>query len=142
MITSWYSMHPMLILFPIALLLVVPLFILVGAVLPPLRGRPYTIAAFLLLSLGTAGLFIAVPGGEAARAVCHCSAAGSVLRLHESLARETKIVFAGLLAIDLGMILIAPLPRRPENRLFSTALPLAFLILYSAGAILLVNTAW
>ena len=59
-IPSWDALHPLVIHFPIALLLIAPVFVFVGALLAPAKGRPYLMAAMFLLLLGTAGTFIAV----------------------------------------------------------------------------------
>ena len=64
-IPSWDALHPLVIHFPIALLLIAPIFVLLGALLQPAKGRPYLLAATVLLLLGTAGTFIAVETGEA-----------------------------------------------------------------------------
>ena len=65
-IPSWDALHPLIIHFPIALLLIAPIFIVVGAVLTPAKGRSYLIAAMVLLLVGTASIFVAVESGEAA----------------------------------------------------------------------------
>ena len=65
-IPSWDALHPLIIHFPIALLLIAPIFIVVGAVLTPAKGRAYLIAAMVLLLVGTAAIFVAVETGEAA----------------------------------------------------------------------------
>ena len=44
-IPSWDGLHPLIIHFPIVLLLVAPVLVLIGALLAPEKGRP------LLLSL-------------------------------------------------------------------------------------------
>ena len=59
-IPSWDALHPLIIHFPIALLLIAPIFIVVGAVLTPAKGRSYLIAAMVLLLVGTASIFVAV----------------------------------------------------------------------------------
>ena len=49
-IPSWDALHPLIIHFPIALLLIAPIFIrVVGAALTPAKGRSYLIAAMVLL---------------------------------------------------------------------------------------------
>ena len=142
LIPVWHYLHPMMIHFPIVLLLVSPLFMLLAALLPPLSGRPYSLAALMLLALGTASLFVSVAAGS--QAAVEAGAAGpavSVLQAHAHLASETKYIFLGLLAIYLGVILLPALLNCRDSRLFTTLLPLSFLILYAAGAIFLVRTA-
>lgn len=139
---TWDSLHPLIIHFPIALLLLSPLFILISAVLSPAKGRPYMGAALLTLVLGTCSLFIAVSTGHAASDLAERGGAvDAVLEMHESLASKTQIVFAGLSVILLGIFAVPKIVRREEDRIFSTLLPLAFLSLYSVGILFVVNTA-
>jgi uncharacterized membrane protein len=139
---TWDSLHPLIIHFPIAFLLLSPIFILISAVLTPPKGKPYMMAALLILLLGTAGLFIAGSTGHAAAELAERGGpVNAVLEAHEDLASETQIVFAGLSAILLGMFAVPRILHRQENRLFSTFLPMAFLALYTVGFLFLVNTA-
>lgn len=119
--------------------LLCPLFILLGAALPPRRGGPYRLAALVVLVLGTASLFFAMPNGGTLGSASANS--DSSQWLYPSLATEARIIFIGLTAIYIAMILLPEILRRRNNRLFSTVLPLSFLLLYSAGAIFLVQTA-
>ncbi len=139
---TWDSLHPLIIHFPIVLLLISPLFILISAVLAPPKGRPYMTVALLLLLLGTGSLFLAAETGEAAADLAERSEGMSaVLQSHEELASKTKIVFSGLSVLLLGMVVFFRLLRHVESRLFSTYLPLTFLVLYSVGVLFLINTA-
>ncbi len=139
---SWDSFHPLIIHFPIVLLLLSPLFVLISTALQPPKGRPYMITALLILLLGTGSLFISASTGEAAAELAERGGGmDAVLKAHEHLATETQIVFSGLSAILLGMFTIPLFLRRPETRLSSSYLPLAFLALYVVGAVFLVNTA-
>ena len=141
-IPTWEAMHPLIVHFPIALLLLSPLFILIGAVLSPSRGQPYRITGLIILLLGTASLFVAVWTGEAAGELAERGGpVDAVLAAHESLASQTRILFLVLTVILLGMTLLPKALRRQETRLSSTFMPLAFLVLYSVGALFLVNTA-
>ncbi len=139
---NWDALHPLIIHFPIALLLLSPLFVAISAVLPAPRGRPYMIAAILVLLLGTAGMYVAMSTGKAAAEIAEReNAVNAVLETHESLAMETEIVFSVLSVILLGMFLLPRVLRCRETRLFSTLLPLTFLAFYSVGLVFLVNTA-
>jgi uncharacterized membrane protein len=141
-IPSWDALHPLIIHFPIALLLIAPIFIIVGAVLTPAKGRSYLIAAMVLLLVGTAAIFVAVETGEAAGKLAErARGMEQVLETHESLAERTRAVFSVLSAIFITLLAVPRLLTRADTRLTTTILPLAFLLLYSAGAMLLVNTA-
>ena len=141
-IPSWDAWHPIVIHFPIALLLIAPLFILLGALLQPTRGRPYLMAAMALLLFGTAGTFVAVETGEAAAQIAERTpGVEQVIETHESLAERTRAVFSVLSVIFLALLGGPQILKRIDSRLTTTILPLAFLILYCAGILLLLNTA-
>ena len=53
------QIHPLMVHFPIALLMVAPVFVLLGAVLRDARGRNMLFSALLIMCLGTAGTFAA-----------------------------------------------------------------------------------
>lgn len=141
-IPSWDGLHPLIIHFPIALLLIAPIFVVIGAALSPAKGRPYLIAAMLLLLAGTASIYVAVQTGEAAGKLAERSAGiDLVLENHEALAERTQAVFSVLSVIFVALMAVPWLLKRADTRLTTTILPLAFLVLYSAGVLLLVNTA-
>ena len=141
-IPSWDSLHPLIVHFPIVLLLLSPLFILISMVLAPPKGRPYMTAALIILLLGTASLFLATETGEAGALLAERGGGvDAVLAAHQRFASETEIVFSVLAVILLGMVLFPRILRRPETRLVSTFIPLAFLFLYTVGVLFLVNTA-
>ena len=141
-IPPWDSLHPLVIHFPIVLLLLSPVFIVVSAILSPPKGRPYLIAALAILFMGTVSLFVAeVTGESAARLAARSGYISAVLDAHVHLASETTIAFSGLLAILSAIVM---LPRRlgcPETRLITTFMPASFLILYCAGILFMINTA-
>lgn len=141
-IPSWDGLHPLIIHFPIALLLIAPIFVVIGAALSPAKGRPYLIAALFLLLAGTASIYVAVETGEAAGKLAERSAGiNRVLENHESLAERTRAVFSVLSVIFVALIGVPWFVKQADTRLTTTILPLAFLVLYSAGALLLINTA-
>lgn len=141
-IPAWDGLHPLIVHFPIALLLVVPLFILIGALLPLRRGRPLLLSALLLMVLGTAGTYVAISTGEAAGELADRSPAiNATIEQHEELAEQTRTLFTVLTAV-FAVILLLPLAiRRPLPRAPQAVLSLAFLVFYAAGGVMLANTA-
>src|ERR1700693_2243458 len=101
-IPSWDALHPLIIHFPIALLLIAPIFIVVGAVLTPSKRRAYLIAAMVLLLVGTVANCAAVQTEEAAgKLEERTPGIELVLEPHESLAEGTQAVFSVLSVIFL-----------------------------------------
>lgn len=141
-IPTWEGLHPLVVHFPIALLLVAPLLVLLGALLAPPRGRPWLFAALTLLVLGTAGTYLAVASGEATGELAERAPGVSpVLEQHEELAETTRAVFTGL-TLALAAILFAPTLLRKPLAFAPNALLLAlFLVAYAGGAVVLANTA-
>ena len=142
LIPSWDALHPLVIHFPIALLLIAPIFILAGAIMQPAKGRAYQLAGLALMFLGTAAVFVAAGTGEAAGEQAErIAGVKQVLEAHETLAERTRVVFSVLSVIFAAVLFVPRLLKHAESRLVTTTLPLAFLVLYSAGMLLLVNTA-
>jgi len=138
---TWDGLHPLVTHFPIALLLVAPLFVVLGLVRRP-SARAFLLAALLLMVLGTTAIFVAVPTGEAAgRLAERTPLVNQVLERHEELAEATRVLFTALTAI-FAVIVFGPVVLKKELERRSTlALHVAFLILYGAGAAVLTNTA-
>ncbi len=141
-IPTWDALHPLIIHFPIALLLVAPLFVLIGAVLKPEQARSYFIVATIMMALGTTAVFVAVETGEAAGKLAERTPEiNAVLSRHEALAERTRATFSVLTAVFIvitGLTFLAGLRGR---RWLTTAVPIVFLFFYGFGALLLVNTA-
>jgi uncharacterized membrane protein len=141
-IPAWDGLHPLIIHFPIALLLVAPVFILVGALLAPSHARPMLFSALLLMVLGTGSVFLAVETGEAAgKAVERTPEVNAALAHHEELAENSRLTFSVLTGVFALLLAIPLLRHREPDRLTTTVLPLGFLMLYSGGMLLLANTA-
>ncbi len=137
---SFDQLHPVLVHFPIALLLIAPVFVLLGAFQPSTRGRTLLFSALLLMCLGTIGTFAARLSGEAAaRSVSKTAPAHAVLENHEELAETTAIVFA-VLTLAFGATLWT-IHHLSERHMLQRVLPLVFLLFYGSGIVLLVNTA-
>lgn len=138
---SWDGLHPVIIHFPIALLLVAPILVLIGSFVPN-KTRSFLIAAFIMMLIGTISAWIAVSTGEAAGEIAERMAnVEAVLENHEELAETMSKVFTALTAI-FGVIVFAPMLIKKElPSVVLTVLNIAFLVFYGAGTILLINTA-
>jgi uncharacterized membrane protein len=142
LIPPWEELHPLVVHFPIALLLTAPLFIVLGALVPPKRSRPYMIAALLLMVLGTTGAWFAVATGEAtADLVTRNPDVSAVLERHESLAEKVRVVFTAATLLFAAIILTPKALHRESNRLMTSVVPLFFAVAYAGATLLLANTA-
>lgn len=138
----WNELHPAMIHFPVALLLVAPVFVLLGTFLRRDRGRTFLQGALVLMLLGTAATFLARWTGEAsARQVEHTPAIAVLIEQHEELAETTSVVFSALTAIFAAIVYGVRRLERRQTTALATVLPLVFLLLYGAGAALLIDTA-
>ena len=138
---SWDGLHPLIVHFPVALLLVAPLFVLLALVWQTHR-RGLFVAALLLMVLGTASTFVAVSTGEAAGKLADRSPeVNAVLSHHEELAESTRAVFTVLTLVFAGLVFAPVLLRREVGEATTVALAVLFLLVYGAGALVLSNTA-
>jgi uncharacterized membrane protein len=141
-IPAWDALHPLIVHFPVALLLVAPLFIMIGALLQPKKGRVYLFSALILMALGTTAVFMALETGEAAAKLTERTPEiNTVLEHHEQLAETTRMAFSALTVIFAAIILLPRRLRRSPRWLAGRALLLLFLLAYGAGMLLVVNTA-
>ncbi len=141
-IPEWDGLHPLIIHFPIALLLIAPVFVLIGVILKQQRSHPYLITALVLMVLGTAGTFIAISTGEAAAELAdRVGPVNGVLEQHEELAETTRIVFSSLTAVFAVILLVPLFFTKTPGAVLHRILPVIFLVFYGAGMLLLVSTA-
>ena len=140
----WEGLHPLVIHMPIALLLVAPLFVVLGFL--PRVGAGFRLTALVLFVLGTVGTYVAIESGEAsAQVISFTPEARETLERHAELAETTRLLFT-ILTVMYGLILLLPLLVR---RLWKKSLPravfhvLMVLIILIAGvcANVLANTA-
>ena len=124
---SWDGLHPLIVHFPIALLLVAPLFVVIGVVFR--RSRLFLWAALLLMALGTTATFFAVSTGEAAGKLAERTPQiNAVLERHEDLAETTRLVFTALTVIFAAIVAAPAMLRRLQGPAFRVVLPLVFLL--------------
>jgi uncharacterized membrane protein len=139
---TWNAMHPLIVHFAIALLLVAPLFLVSGIALPRNKAKHATLAGFVLVLLGTASLILAVETGEAtAEQVSKTPQIQSVLQDHEELAETTEAIF-GAITVLFAALLFGPRLFRKEMTIRTFRVTLSILLVaYVAGILSLVNTA-
>lgn len=137
----WDAVHPMIVHFPIVLLLVAPLFILLG-IMRDHWGRVFSVSALILLVLGAiSAVVVAEAGGAAAALVVRTESINVVLHAHAELADTTEtlaIVFAAIYLILVALRLV--LRERLKPGLWGL-LTIVFLVGYGSVLLALVNTA-
>jgi uncharacterized membrane protein len=142
-VPSWNALHPLIVHFPIALLFVAPLFVLLGVIFAPPKGRPFLVSALIVMALGTVSLFVAVETGEAASELVSSTApARDVLRQQQDLAGTTEVLFALLTLVFAALLYMPSLLRRELGPRVNVALLAAYLLFYATGMLFLVNTAY
>jgi hypothetical protein len=122
------------------LLLIVPMLIVVGAALPSAKGRFYLLTALLCVVLGTGALFFSFPTSSMAGAPDNGRAVQLAPEVLD-LIWKTRVIFSGLLLLYVAIVAIPCILHQQDSRLFTTILPLSFLVLYFAGTIALLSTA-
>lgn len=138
---TWNELHPLVIHFPIVLLLLVPLFVVLSLIFRA-NARAFHVSALVLLGLGTLSLFVAVQTGENSGEVFeNISAAKATIERHENLAELAQWVFFGLFLVFLGLGLLPAILKKQVSQPVWVGLHCAFLIGYLAGTLVLVNTA-
>jgi uncharacterized membrane protein len=140
-VPAWEGLHPLIVHFPIVLLMVAPLFVLIGALVPRRHSRSFMISALILMLLGTIASYVAIETGEAAGKIAtRTPEINRILERHGELAEQTRLSFTVLTVVFAGVLIVPALVKR-ENRITTTILPLAFLLIYGGGVVLLANTA-
>lgn len=141
-IPSWDALHPLIIHFPIALLLVAPLFVIAALLVSAPKRQTFMISALALMILGTASVYVAVETGEAAGKLAERTAqVNAVLERHEDLAEKTRLTFTVLTVILAGILIVPRLLTWEPSRAISAIVSVVFLVLYGGAAQLLTNTA-
>jgi len=140
-VPDWNRLHPLVVHFPTAILLVAPLFVILGAVVAPPRDKPFLASALIIMVISTISLFVALQTGEtASELVGRTAQVKEVLKLHDSLAETTCLLFSVLTVVFAHLLVLPKILRRELSRTLSASLLAAFLILYATGALFLVNT--
>ena len=125
---GWHAIHPQMVLFPIALLLIAPLFVVIGALRQAGRGYPFMLSALLLMVLGTASIYVTAAAGEAVRIQ------------DRDIPGTAGMAFSVLTLIFASIVFLPRALKQSPSLAISRVLPLVFLVFYAAGAVSLANS--
>lgn len=140
-IPTWDGLHPLVVHFPIVLLLVAPVFVILG-VLMPKSSRAMYFAALVLMVLGTMSAFVSYGTGEAAGKLAERTPQiNAALERHEELAETTRLLFSILTVIFACLLYVPKLLKFEIGRKAQAIAAIVFLFFYASGALVLVNTA-
>jgi len=138
---GWDGLHPLIIHFPIALLLVAPLFVVLAAMRPG-RSAAFGVSALVLLVLGTAAAFVSVETGEAAAELApRTEAITAAIESHANLAETARNIFAGLTVLYAVLLVLPAVVKKLAARRFVLVANVVFLVLMLGADLLLVNAA-
>lgn len=142
LLPDWNSLHQLVVHSSVVVLLVAPLLVLLGGVLPLPAGRPFLTSALILMAIGAVLLLVALEtGGNGIHVEGETAEIKQILRQHEDLAETTYVLFLALTGAFAHIVILPRLLKRELSRALQASLLAAFLMLYAAGALLLVNTA-
>lgn len=134
-------LHPLVVHFPIALVLVAPVFILL-AVLLNRYARPLLLAATLLVGMGAVAAAVAVESGEAAEHFAEAvPAAAPVLDQHASLAKKARNASFGLTGLMAMCTLVVWRSKEPMARKQLGYIAGGTLAAWAGTSLLLANAA-
>jgi len=123
------GMHPLVVHFPIALLLFAAVFVVLAMIVPK-RGWWFSVSALIVLIGGTAGTFVAVSTGIAARDVVEDAeddAMWDVMQEHEDVMEQSRNVFVALTVIYAGIVVLPLLANSLQSLKFAFPVNLVFL---------------
>ena len=140
-IPSWDAIHPLIVHFPIALLLVAPVLIVLGLFLSK-QSRGLFIGALVMMALGTIATYLAVATGQAAGELAERTpGVANVLEQHEQLAETARAIFTALTIVFAAILFVPSIFKRGLGRKTVAIASVVFLVLYAGGALLLANVA-
>ena len=138
---GWDGLHPLVIHFPVALLLVAPVFLVLSAIVAR-HATGFSLSALILLALGTAAAFVAVETGEAAAELAdRTEAITAAIMRHQALADQTLTIFT-VITVAYAVLLVLPrFVKRLASRGAQVTVALVVLVAVMGGAIQVAATA-
>lgn len=139
--TDLGSLHPLVVHIPIGLLLIAPLFIVLGLIFKR-SAKTFYISALILLAIGTLSIFLAISTGEkASEAITPNPALHETFEAHEHLAEKMRLKFSILTGLFAAYLLsFSFLTKKFSPKTHQIALVL-FLIIYACSLTMLFHTA-
>jgi len=140
-IPAWDALHPLIVHFPIALLIVAPILVVIGLFFR-VHAPGWFGAALVVMLLGTIAAYVAIETGEdAAELVTRTGGIPAVLERHQDLAETTRTVFT-ILTVAFAALAFGPSLLKKHLALFVFRIAVTvFLLVYLGGMVLLANTA-
>jgi uncharacterized membrane protein len=139
-IPSWERIHPLIVHFPIALLLFAPVFAIAAAFAKKMR-MGLLVAAFIMIAAGTIAAYLAVSSGKAAEETLRMSRqAKEVFEQHEALGIETSNIFKIVTVIFALTLGLAYGGEGKWKKSAVAAAGVATCVLYAWGALTVINT--
>lgn len=138
---AWDGLHPLIVHFPIALIMVAPIFVILSMIFRK-STMQLAVCALVLMTLGTVGSMVAVSTGEATAELNeNIPSAEAAIEEHEELAETTQTMLI-VVTLVYALIVVAPLVyKKVLDPVPSIVLNAAFLILFAVAASYLANTA-
>jgi len=138
-IRDWGSLHPVIIHFPVVLLLIAPFFLLFGLVFSQSAKTCFSVF-LILLWLGTGTLFLAVFTGEVASEAITAPAPDivSTLDSHLQLAEKSRMIFSVFTITGTCYMLVL---KKRLNKKINRIVFVLSLFGYAYGLIILINAA-
>ena len=138
-VPAWEAAHPIVVHFPIGLLLVAPLLVILGLIFRS-SERGLWIGALAMMLVGTVAAWIAVETGEASASLGIVpDDAGPTLTQHAQLAERSRTAFTVLTMLFAALVLTPILRKQDTPRRLTVGLTIAFLVIYMAACLMLVN---
>lgn len=137
---NWSGLHPLLTHFPVALILLSPASIFLGALLKGKWAKRFLTMSLALLSVGATLMYFAIMTGIDAVSIHQLSTEmRGVLDEHKSMARgATSALTVAALLYALTLVIRWWLGV-DDNRMVASILPIAFLVFYCIGVFQLFN---